>query len=573
MNLHYAIYSKTGALLLGPNPGNTLFHGHAVSAARTTTAIRSCSTTSTRIAGWRTSSRSTRTSQGPFYQCIAVSATDDPTGAWCAYEFLVHPTKFNDYPKFGIWPAQNTYTMTAPQFNSNGGQGVWGFERDKMIACQTAGMAYQDMVTLDPTLPRILPADADGDAAPPANAPQPIVTDNDDGAGFPDDRIDVWNATFTWSPTPSVTVAREGYKTAADFDQNLGCSPGARNCIPQPGTTVKVDALPNRPMYRLAYRNYGTHQALAFVHTVDADAPSGNRAGTRWYELRKFTGGNWGIQNQGTFGPADGLYRWMGAGAMDKSGDLAIGYSIGNGTAPNYPSIAYAGRLVTDPPNELSQGEAVLHMGTGSQTGTAARWGDYSMMTTDPVDDCTFWYTQEYVQTTGLTTWRTRIGSFKFPSCGPPPPGPTCPSGATRVNIGDNFFDPANVNIAPGTTVCWVNQGTVAHTVTSSTGLFDSGILDPGEIFTFTFSSSGSYAYVCVLHPGMAGTVTVGGPPPPPPPPRHHRRLRRLRHHHRHHHRRLRHRHRHRALVAAARSRSTRLARQRRTRRPASSPA
>ena len=203
----------------------------------------------------------------------------------------------------------------------------------------------------------------------------------------------MWNATFTWSPTPSVTVAREGYKPAADFDQNLGCTPSSRECIPQPGTTVKVDALPNRPMYRLAYRNYGSHQALAFVHTVDADAPSGNRAGMRWYELRKFTGGNWGIQNQGTFGPADGLYRWMGAGAMDRSGDLAIGYSIGNGTAPNYPSIAYAGRLVTDPPNELSQGEAVLHMGTGSQTGTAFRWGDYSMMTTDPVDDCTFWYT------------------------------------------------------------------------------------------------------------------------------------------------------------------------------------
>ena len=319
--------------------------------------------------------------------------------------------------------------MTAPQFNSTGGQGVWGFERDKMLACQPAGMAYQDMVTLDPLLPRILPADADGDLAPPANAPQPIVTDNDDGAGFPDDRIDVWNATFTWSPTPSVTVAREGYKTAADFDQNLGCTPSSRECIPQPGTTVKVDALPNRPMYRLAYRNYGTHQALAFVHTVDADAPSGNRAGTRWYELRKFTGGNWGIQNQGTFGPADGLYRWMGAGAMDKSGDLAIGHSIGNGTAPNYPSIAYAGRLVTDPPNELSQGEAVLHMGTGSQTGTAFRWGDYSMMTTDPVDDCTFWYTQEYLQTTGPNPWRTRIGSFKFPSCGPPPPGRTARPG------------------------------------------------------------------------------------------------------------------------------------------------
>ena len=169
-------------------------------------------------------------------------------------------------------------------------------------------------------------------------------------------------------------------------------------------------------MYRLAYRNFGSYQALAFVHTVDADAPNGNRAGMRWYELRKTTG-NWGIGNQGTFGPADGLYRWMGAAAMDQDGDLAIGYSIGNGTAPNYPGIAYAGRLATDPPDTLGQGEATLHIGTGSQTGPAFRWGDYSMMTTDPVDDCTFWYTTEYLNTTGRNPWRTRIGSFKFPSC------------------------------------------------------------------------------------------------------------------------------------------------------------
>ena len=151
-------------------------------------------------------------------------------------------------------------------------------------------------------------------------------------------------------------------------------------------------------------------------HTVDADAPSGNRAGIRWYELRK-TSGNWGVQNQGTFGPSDGLYRWMGAAAMDRDGNLAVGYSIGNGTAPNYPSIAYAGRLAGDPPNTLGQGEAMMFSGTGSQTGTGSRWGDYSMMTTDPVDDCTFWYTTEYVQTTGATPWRTRIGSFKFPTC------------------------------------------------------------------------------------------------------------------------------------------------------------
>jgi hypothetical protein len=284
VNVHYAIYSKTGTLLVGPNPGNTLFPG-----------TPNCATLNRgdpivlydQYAGrWMASQFAfISTGSGPFYQCIAISSTNDPTGAWCAYEFLVHPVKFNDYPKFGIWPAQNTYTMTAPQFNSNGGQGVWGFERDKMLACQTAGMAYQDLVNFDPTLPRILPADADGPNAPPSNAPQPIVTDNDDGVGFPDDRIDVMNATFTWSPTPSVNVVREGYITAADFDQDIGCV--GRACIPQPGTTICVDALPNRPMYRLAYRNYGSFQAMVFVHTVDADPSSGNRAGVRWYEMRK----------------------------------------------------------------------------------------------------------------------------------------------------------------------------------------------------------------------------------------------------------------------------------------------
>jgi hypothetical protein len=306
VNTHYAIYTKTGAQVVPPTAGNTLFTGTPFCGShKNGDPIVLYDQFAHR---WMVSQFALdSTTQRPFYQCIAVSNSSDPTAGWCAYEFLVHQTKFNDYPKFGIWPAQNSYTMTAPQFNSTGGQGVWGFERDRMLACQTARFVYQDMVSLDPTLPRILPADADGLVAP-----------------------------------------------AAPFDQDVGCG-GGRTCIPQPGTSVRVDALPNRPMYRLAYRNYGSYQALAWDHTVDADAPSGNRAGIRWYELRK-TGATWAIHNQGTFGPSDGLYRWMGAAAMDHDGNLAIGYSIGSGT-DTFPSIAYAGRL--------AGGRSAQHVGSG----------------------------------------------------------------------------------------------------------------------------------------------------------------------------------------------------------------
>ena len=160
---------------------------------------------------------------------------------------------------------------------------------------------------------------------------------------------------MTWGGTPSITLTHEGDLPVAAFDQDVGCG-GGRTCIPQPGTSVKVDALPNRPMYRAAYRNFGSYQALAWDHTVDADAPSGNRAGDPLVRAPQDDRFNWGIQNQGTFGPSDGLYRWMGSAAMDKDGNLAVGYSIGNGTAPNYPSIAYAGRLAGRPAQHARPG-------------------------------------------------------------------------------------------------------------------------------------------------------------------------------------------------------------------------
>jgi hypothetical protein len=180
-------------------------------------------------------------------------------------------------------------------------------------------------------------------------------------------------------------------------------------------------------MFRLAYRNFGDHESVVGNYTVS----SGSVAGIRWFELRNVTSGPVTKFQESTFQP-DSTWRWMGSAAMDGDGNLAVGYSASSGTI--FPQIRYAGRLATDPANTLAQGEGTLFAGTGSQTGTSSRWGDYSDLTVDPTDDCTFWYTNEYYSTTTSFNWRTRIASFKFPGCGgnpTPTPTPTATPTAT----------------------------------------------------------------------------------------------------------------------------------------------
>ncbi|HET6313381.1 MAG TPA: hypothetical protein VFH60_06060, partial [Chloroflexia bacterium] len=189
-----------------------------------------------------------------------------------------------------------------------------------------------------------------------------------------------------------------------------------------PDTAIRLDSITDRFMWRLAYRKFPTHDSVVVNHTVDA---GGDRAGVRWYEIRNLNTAPT-VQQQGTYAPADGLHRWMGSIAMDGAGNMAAGYSVSSSTV--YPSIRYAGRLTTDPPGTLPQAEESLMVGGGSQTETiAGRWGDYSSINLD-TDDCTFWYTTEYYSVTALRSWRTRIGSFKFPNCTPAPAATTTPT-------------------------------------------------------------------------------------------------------------------------------------------------
>lgn len=369
---------------------------------------------------------------GPFYQCIAVSQTADATGAYYLYEFTMPGTNIlNDYPHFGVWPS--AYFMMDHQFvmpaGSWGGSGAFAFDRAKMLVGDPgATYIYFDLNLLNPNIGGLLPADLDG-PPPPAGRPGYFSYPLSVVWGDPVDglRIYEFQPNFTTPASSTFTERPESPLTVAAWDPNM-CG-YARNCIPQPpavppasGTTQPVDAISDRLMHRLAYRNFGTHEALVTNHTVDV---GGDHAAVRWYELRRALSpipGNFTVYDQGTQAP-NATHRWMGSAAIDAVGNLAVGYSASSTSV--YPSIYYAGRLATDSPGSgLAQGEATAIAGSNSQTTSAYRWGDYSMMSVDPVDECTFWYTQEYYTNTPPTCtvsnyrcWQTRIVSFRFPSC------------------------------------------------------------------------------------------------------------------------------------------------------------
>ena len=219
---------------------------------------------------------------------------------------------------------------------------------------------------------------------------------------------------MSWGSTPTAAFTGPTVVPVAEFDSDYPCvPPGSRNCIPQPGTTQRIDILSyrQRPTWRLAYRNFGTYESLVTSQSVEARP---GIAGMRWYELRR-PGDQPLVYQQGTYAPADSVNRWMGSIAQDRKGNMALGYSVSSETV--YPGIRYTGRLRNDVANQMPQGEGVIINGSGSQTDPAARWGDYTSMNIDPVDNCRFWYVNEYYQTTSARGWQTRIAAFHLPGC------------------------------------------------------------------------------------------------------------------------------------------------------------
>ena len=377
----------------------------------------------------------------PTDECIAVSTSDDATGTWNRYGFHLG-TNFFDYPKLAVWP--DGYYMSMNVFNAGGtsylGPQPFVFDRTAMIAGNPATFITTGI--LGNTHNPIMPADLDGSTLPPVGAPNPFLE-------TPDNTYQVYGFHADFTTPANSTFNLIGAPAAAGYTFLCG---GNRNCVPQSGTSQKVDGIGDRLMFRLAYRNFGDHDAVVGNFSVG----SGGVAGIRWFELRNPTASPT-VYQESTYQP-DTTWRWMGSVAMDGSGDLAVGYSASSSSLN--PQVRYTGRLVGDPLNSLPQGEQHLFDGAGSQTGGLNRWGDYSAMSIDPVDDCTFWYTNEYIPTNGSFNWKTRIGNFKFAECGA--------TGITHV-VTPSVGTPSGA-IAPSTPQTVNDGATTSFTLTPAGG-------------------------------------------------------------------------------------------------------
>ncbi len=390
VNTYFAVFDKgSGALVAGPTPGNTLWSGFG----------GGCEIDNDgdpivlydKLANrWVMGQFSVSTS--PYLQCIAVSLSADATGQWYRYSFQY--SYFDDYPKMGVWP--DAYYETFNMFEDDDfvGADACAYDRTAMLNGQAA---TQVCFQQGPTVGGLLPADVDGTTPPPSGSPNYMMTYGANTLELYRFHVDFDNPSNSTFTGPTV-IAVAAFNPLCD---------GGSDCVPQLGASQQLDSLADRLMYRLAYRNFGTHESLVVNHAVTANSASG----IRWYEIQS-PATTPVVAQQGTYAP-DSNYRWMGSIAMDHIGDIAVGYSVSS--AGMYPSIAFAGRMPSDPAGDL-EAETTIFTGSGAQM-NSDRWGDYSGMTVDPVDDCTFWYTQEYLPANGTFNWHTRIANFKFPGC------------------------------------------------------------------------------------------------------------------------------------------------------------
>lgn len=358
---------------------------------------------------------------GPYYFCFAVSKTVDPTGGYWLYAIRADDNAhawLPDYPKGGVWP--DGFYFTANMFDclnstcssaTNEGVRSFVFNRTKMEAGAALTANDVQIADLSATYFSLMPSNVRFNL-PPAGRPNILVTEDQVSFNwqvfkFHVDYVSPGSSTFT-GPT---NVTQGSYTVAA-----------TRVVEPSPGNLT--DTLADRMMFLNQYSRIGSAESLWVQHTTGTVSGS-TPTGVQWAQLN-VTGGTISttpLQEQIFNNGADGLNRFMGSMAVDKDGNTALGYTVSSSTIS--PTIRYVGRLRTDTASTMPRTETTLlpAVTTSVQTGNCGpaactRWGDYSAMTVDADDGCTFWYSNMYFPVAG-GNWVTRIGRFRFAS-------PTC---------------------------------------------------------------------------------------------------------------------------------------------------
>ena len=354
--------------------------------------------------------------------CLAVSMTADPRLSQGYYSYIFNVGQFPDYLKFSAWT--DGYYMSA----NGAGAIVAVFDRANMLNGNPAGaVQFANVADLpNNSFNVFMPADIDGLTPPPAGTPgffyRPVDGDTMGGGA---DRVEIFTATIDWANPAASTLTGPTAISLVAFNSSL-CGFLSFGCIPQPGASGILDPVNETGMFRFPYRNYGDREVVAGNFTVNVNTGGGNDAGIRWFILQRTGGGAWSVADQGTYAPQPTgapafVHRFMGSLAMDRFGNLALGYTrssaqhITAGATDGFASAVYTGRLAGDVPGLLPQPEFVIQAGTGAlgASGALTRWGDYYTMVVDPVDDCTFWYTGDYA----TNRRQSVIANFRFSTC------------------------------------------------------------------------------------------------------------------------------------------------------------
>jgi len=397
VNTEFSVYNKTGTKLSGPTKFIKLFISLKSSSQCATLATDPVVLYDRAADRWLIAEIGFNSAQTSYSECVAVSKTNDPTGAYFLWAFNSGAL---DYDKASVWAtaSNSAYLFSNIVGFQNVGSSLCGFDRTKALAGNSAaamlcqGTPVSDFVWY-------LPGDMDGPTPPVDGTPGLFLAWNIST----NNQFELRKLTFNFTSGTS-SLSNPTIITVPAFN---GACAFPSDCVPQSGVKGKLTALGDRLMYRFAIRHFADHDRAVVNHSVYSQ---GTQVGIRWYEFYDPTG-SFTLNQSGTYSPDTTNYRWMASGAEDKNADLALGYSISSSTI--FPSIAITGRVPGDPAGTLESEQVIV---SGAAASTTDRWGDYTLMSVDPTDDCTFWYTNQYLTIKGRA-WVTNISSFKFTGC------------------------------------------------------------------------------------------------------------------------------------------------------------